>query len=186
MKLIEALLERVCIWISKRCQLRRITREDSTPYLDRYYLFGDPGALKYFPEDQRELRGIQKLLTRLPCVYLHHFRASDSDDFPHNHPWCATSLILIGGYRETRLVDGFQNKVFSSRDYLPGQINRLTEDTFHRVDLFGDERPCWTLLVLGKKVQSWGFQNPKTGEFVGWREHAARKAARVNAQGGDA
>lgn len=160
---------------------RVISRDDGTPYLERYFLLGDPGGIRYFDEQNRSLRWWQRLTTRLPCVYLHRFVASDSDPELHNHPWQATSLILSGGYMEQRrMVDPYSFTLKKGVQYMvidqtffPGQVNRLAPDTFHRVTLLEDD--CWTAIKIGSKVKSWGFWSEQTGEFVPWREHAARR-----------
>lgn len=185
---------------------RIITRDDGRPYLERYYLLGEPGGLKYFDEGQREQRWWQKAFSWLPCVYLHRFVSSDEDPELHNHPWKAKSLILSGGYVEERRMpdpllflrtgktDGY---VVIEQTFLPGSVNYLFSDTFHRVRLI--ESDCWTVIALGEKVQSWGFWSAETGKFLPWREHAKLRASRraeraateaffekMNARGGNA
>lgn len=183
-----SIVRRICIAIAKHLPARVIMREEGGPYLLRYYLLGDVGGLRYFPEDQREPRWWQKALTWLPCVYLHRFAASDSDDWPHSHPWTATSLILAGGYRECRLLEEGGKRRFETRDVLPGDLNFIDGDTFHRVDLI--EADCWSIIKIGKKVKTWGFKNPKTGEVVHWTKRSAMRAAehefKANAPGGKA
>jgi hypothetical protein len=180
--------------VALKLQARVITRDDDAAYLRRWYLLGEPGGLKYFAD--QELRWWQKLLTWAPCVYIHQFASSDTDDELHNHPWEAVSLILAGGYAEERRVE---SAAFDSvdawlrgrpagykvviRDFKPGSINHLFADTFHKVTLL--EADCWTLIVIGKRVQSWGFWSPLTGRFLGWRDHHAMKTDRkMNAKGG--
>lgn len=173
------MIRRFLEWLVRGLPMRTITRDDGGEYLRRYYLLGEAGGLKYFPEDQRACRWWQKLTTWLPCVYVHRFMASDTDQALHNHPWCATSLILAGGYVEERKVEKGEvdpvSKFFGyfdveERRLGPGAINRLKADTFHRVTLI--EKDCWTLLVLGAKVQTWGFLDRRTGVFLHWRDHS--------------
>ncbi len=172
--MIRALLSLLVLLLPKRV----ITRGNGSPYLERYYLCGEPGGLKYFPGES--IRWWQRALTWLPCVYVHRFRSSDEASELHNHPWSATSLILAGGYFEDRLHGGDPRYPYGVRGseivrrvVRPFTINRLAANTFHRVDLIDDD--CWTLFVLGSKTQSWGFWSPRTGEFVNHREHAARR-----------
>lgn len=187
---LEAIARRFLTWFAKAAKLpkRVIARDEGDVYLNRYYLLGEPGGLKYFPEDQREMRWWQKPLARFPLVYLHHFERSDEDESLHNHPWEAKALILAGGYLEERRVlawrrtkTGFE---IDEKICRPGTVNRLNADTFHRVRLL--QKDCWTLIVVGKKVQTWGFWNPRTGEFLNHREHRARIEAGVTAKGGQA
>ncbi len=181
--------------IAARLPLRTITRDDGQPYLMRWYLCGEDGGLKYFEPGQQEPRWWQRAFCWLPCIYVHRFVASDHDPEPHNHPWEAVSLIVSGGYVEDRRVgstvfDWDQGSAspgwkMAARTYLPGMQNHLFADTFHRVTLL--EADCWTLIKLGKKVQSWGFWSPLTGKFMPWREHAALKTERkITSKGGRA
>jgi hypothetical protein len=158
---------------------RVITRDDGDPYLERYYLCGDPGGLKYFPGET--IRWWQRALTWLPCIYVHRFRRDDADQELHNHPWTAVSLIVAGGYvEERRVVDpGNPYRFRTVRKFVkPWRLNRLEADTFHRVELA--ESDCWSIIKLGPKVQTWGFWNPATGEFLHWKDHLKRREKRVN------
>lgn len=185
---------------------RVITRDDGDPYLERYYLAGDPSGLKYFPESERWLCWWQRPLTWLPCIYLHRFVASDADEELHNHPWQAASLIVAGGYVEERReppgAEGGELQYWGSdvisgirvpnawkvvaRTFRPWTVNYLHANTYHRVRLLGDD--CWSIIKIGEKVQSWGFWSPASGEFVHWRQHLAnrKQRAKVNASGGRA
>lgn len=178
-----------------RLPKRTITRDDGKPYLERWYLCGEPGGLKYFGEGQQTMRWWQRAFTRLPCIYLHRFVSSDDDEELHNHPWEATSFILAGGYiEERRLFEPcdkgdfdvwirYRKGLTSLRDYSPGMLNRIFANTYHKVTLV--EKDCWTILVCGKKVGTWGFWSPQTGEFLHWKEHVRRReASKPNAKGG--
>lgn len=185
-RFVDKLVRAFCFWLAKRLPQRIISRDDGAPYLERYYLCGEAGGLKYFPEGQRSMRWWQKALTWLPCVYLHRFVASDSDVELHNHPWTATALILSGGYIEERRGVRFdecgnEHYRIDTKTCLPWSFNRLGADTYHRVLLIGGD--CWTVIKIGEKVQTWGFWHPETHEFVHWKEHWARKqtAAKLTA-----
>lgn len=169
---------------------RTITRDDGKPYLERWYLCGEPGGLKYFGEGQQTMRWWQKALTWLPCTYLHRFVASDDDEELHNHPWEATSLILAGGYVEERRlhvepytphkdVIPIVRKRTILQEFRPGMRNYIFADTFHKVTLL--EEDAWTVIVCGKKVSSWGFWSPRTGVFLHWKEHVAKRAQKKDA-----
>ncbi len=189
-------------WLVSALKLphRVITRDDGKPYLNRWFLCGSAAeALRFFPQGDREPRWWQRLTGWLPIVYVHRFDSSDTDDELHNHPWAATSLILAGGYDEQRRAGSTQiewdgtggptgtrevYKVVTNR-FSPGNINRLFPDTYHKVTLLGPD--CWTLIVVGEKVQSWGFWSPLTGQTVGWREHLAmRTEKKITSKGGRA
>lgn len=118
--------------------LRRISRAGA-PYLDRYSL-----------REQNPTAGGGWR------AYLHQFHASDADGF-HNHPWrWAFSLVLRGGYTETRPGR-------ARRWRGPLSIGILTGDTFHRVeDPVTDGKGTWTLFVCGPlHGDSWGFLGRK-------------------------
>lgn len=109
-------------------------------------------------------------------VYLHHFHRSDADRDLHNHPWAGSSIILAGGYREERRVAwGESGEAIERRTYLPGDVNTLDPDTFHRVDLLDPIAGCWTLFTTGARSQSWGFWNRDTGILTPWREAIASR-----------
>lgn len=83
---------------------------------------------------------------------LHRIHREDRDEHLHNHPWATAEFrILSGGYTEDRLVDG---KIVRSA-LMPGDVNRLTASTFHRV--VDVEPNTWTLGLVGERVQEWGF-----------------------------
>jgi hypothetical protein len=173
-----------------RLPKRTITRGDGRPYLERWYLGGEAGGLKYFGEGHREPRWWQRPLARdwLPCVYVHRFVSGDDEPELHNHPWEeATSLILAGGYVEERrsqrlsgpfpLSENDPTRRFEivSQRFLPGMFNYILRDTYHRVQLL--EGDCWSLIFCGRKVSSWGFWDPETGEELHWRAHVERRKA---------
>lgn len=182
-------IERALLWLVKALKLprRAIPREEGKPYLDRYYLCGDPGAvLKYFPEGQRELRWWQRALTWLPTTYVHRFLASDDVDALHNHPWeHARSLILVRGYVEVvRVPRPYPHyDVTSSRLVEPLTVNRISGDTYHAVllhkDNDGTELEAWTLFIAGPRRKTWFFWDVRTGETIPWKMMIDRRAAKL-------
>ncbi len=162
------LVRKVCVVVARHLPKRVIHRDEGDEYLERYYVCG-----RSPPYPNIYSRWPHTILGFLPTVYLHRFVRSDEDRELHNHPWAAISLILAGGYREERRVgDGV-----TSRIWKPGQINHIGANDFHRVDLL--EKDAWTLFITGEKAQSWGFWSRDTDEFVHWREHMARAAAKA-------
>jgi hypothetical protein len=111
-------------------------RPQGQPYLERYFAAG------WNPHTRRSG----------PAIFLHHFVASDPDVEVHSHPWgWSASLILAGGYREERCVDGGH----LVQEYRPGDVNVLRPEDKHRIDLLG--RDCWTLFLAGNFERSWTF-----------------------------
>ncbi len=102
-------------------------------------------------------------------LYMHQFHRSDDAGECHNHPFkFAISLILAGGYHEERRD---RRGLVVTRTYRPGNLNFLWADSYHRVDLLEDD--CWSLFLVGPKVQSWGFWNRHTRRETPWREFIA-------------
>ena len=122
-----------CETLAGECQSQGIDR-GGKPYLTRYFVAG------WTPYSRRIA----------PALYLHHFHASDPIDSVHSHPWTwGMSVILVGGYREIRC------EPCSLREYHPGDVNILTPDVKHRVELLGAD--CWTLFMAGPYLQPWAF-----------------------------
>ncbi len=159
-------MRRICRWLSKRLPMRMITCEGE-PYLMRFYICGR-APLHYWPE------GTKPRLAWLPfAVYLHGFMRHDKDRDLHNHPWDKSySLVLAGGYDEERL----RSRSVVRRRLRPGYVNVIRRDDFHRITLLHAE-VVWTLFITGKKLDTWGFLDRETGEYLTWREYEARREA---------
>lgn len=122
--------------------------------------------------DKYLLRFYIKHSGRFPGLYLHHFYRGDSDRDLHNHPWTKSySLVLTGGYREEKLVewedteDGRKvNQKIINRYLVPGRLNVIAADDFHRVELLG--KGAWTIFTSGRRVQDWGFLLKESGEYI--------------------
>lgn len=162
-KAFAALARVACEEIVKGMTPRTILdREGSSVYLERYYLHGAPTAEGEWSDSPIG-------------IYLHRFRRSDDDLELHNHPWeSAVSFVLTGGYEEERRVDHADGKSSVERRRLePFSFNVILADTFHRVELLEDD--AWTLFIVTRKTQSWGFWNRISGVYMPWREFIARK-----------
>lgn len=111
---------------------------------------------------------------RLPEVFVHYFYRSDEDRELHNHPFrWAVSLILAGGYLETRDAGW---KVVKT-----GETNTILESTFHRVTLLDEQAGCWSLFVCRRAPagDAWGFLQDD-GSIVPHLEYHARRAHSLN------
>ncbi len=99
-------------------------------------------------------------------IYLHKFVRDDDDRALHDHPWWFISVMLKGGYVETTETGMVARRV--------GSIAYRCAEYRHRVQLFRNEfglnirKPCWTLVITGRKVREWGFWCPKG--FVHWKD----------------
>jgi len=145
---------------------------DGELYLQRFYLWGK------MPPELAALWNCgtipKQRFGSLPTTYLHCFHKPDKDRDCHNHPWHAEGRILTGGYLEERWVghpsERGAYKVTVVRS--PGDEQRLTPDTFHRVsDLLALR--VWTYFSVGPYEQSWGYWCEKDNCFV---HHRARHA----------
>jgi hypothetical protein len=90
---------------------------------------------------------------------LHHIHREDADEWMHNHPWAtAQFLILSGGYTEERRIEPVIPDTAGGiqiTKYGPGDVNRLTSSTYHRVTHV--EPDTWTFGLVGDRVGDWGF-----------------------------
>ena len=143
-KIIDKFVRFFCVLLS--CFLPRTTIfVDGKPYLTRYYLL------------LREWKRFN--------VYLHLFHSSDQGDEMHSHPWeWSYGFILAGGYIEERRYRF--GLLIETKRVLPGSINRIGKDDFHRVDLLAHN--CWTVFVRGPRTPTWEFWDRHTGEYRDW------------------
>ena len=128
-------------------------RNHKKEYLIRYYLF--LRNRKNFPFN----------------ITLHKILKSDVDDL-HDHPWSYATLILKGGYYEWLPVKSREGNVVGSRRVWrgPGHVRKSKANDLHRLELQqdkdGNEIPCWSLFIMGKQRQNWGFVKPIQGTYT--------------------
>lgn len=139
------MLSKVLLRLSDHLPIREIRGDDGTEYLERYYLMSFGGWK----------------------LYLHRFTASDPDRGLHNHPWkFSVSLILSGGYLETRLKElSTKGLVYSYKNTRPFSLNFISQNTFHHITIL---KETWTLFLHSKRVQDWGFINTAESVHKGW------------------
>ena len=131
--------------LSAYCRCRVINGPDQKPYLERYHVLRLPFGYQ---------------------VYLHRFVASDPGRGLHNHPWRrAVSLLLSGSYLETRMLGAAEDNVLQTRCLRPGNLNLISGETFHRVNLPAGHE-AWSLFIHAPKAKGWGFIERK-----GYRDH---------------
>lgn len=135
----------------------RTISTNGNPYLTRWYLW---------PEGPRD---IEDEGSDLPfAMFLHKFHRGDADRDQHNHPWdLSVAIVLAGGYREER---GEETRVV-----LPGTVNVIRGDDFHRVDLLNPTLGSWSLFVAGRKTGGWGFRDKVTGAFIPQKDYPSTK-----------
>jgi hypothetical protein len=158
-------LEKRCWKVAEQAPFgaRLIADEQNGPYLLRIYLTPENRSARH----------------RMPRFYLHYFFRGDADRDVHNHPWPhALSLILTGGYTEYRWDR--DRRRLCDRIYLPGMVNRIRRDDFHRVEMMDPEAGCWTLFMSYGRVApsdgtDWGFLDTDTSRFTPWGQYLAQK-----------
>lgn len=153
----------MCEHTASRHQHCLIRHPDGTPYLSRYYLHGGPKQRNAFDRSGKPRRGITWHDTPYG-LYLHRFHTSDQRGATHNHPWAnAASLILTGGYHETRLTE----HGLTTTTIQPFDTTTLTRSTYHRVELL--EHEAWTLFAVGRFVGQWTFTpDPQPATSRNW------------------
>lgn len=102
-------------------------------------------------------------------VYLHKFVGDDWSLDLHDHPKRFISIGLAGNYNEWTPDSNFclEWRAPWVRTFPATHIHRLTGPT--------PDRPCWTLVIVGKAVRPWGFW-PK-GIWTPWRQYVNSKDA---------
>ena len=88
-----------------------------------------------------------RIETKWGSIRLHHWLAPDDDRHYHDHPWDFVTFVLKGGYRDSS-PDGEQ--------YLNAPAIQHRSAT-HQHTVFPKKGGCWTLVITGPKIRSWGF-----------------------------
>lgn len=133
------------------------------PYLARWLITPWSGLYRDISEPDKTLW--QKLVSRLPGVYLHEFYHSDDDRALHDHPWVNVSLVLDGQYHEHTIRAGGINVRHLRR---AGSMVFRRASAAHRVELV-DGKPCRSLFFFGFRLRNWGFHCAERG-WVPWAE----------------
>jgi hypothetical protein len=82
-------------------------------------------------------------------VRVHHILRPDADPYLHDHPWNWRAVILSGWYEE--------EDVFGQCwIHLQGETRPAYAETFHRINRVS-HGGVWTLFIMGRKRQRWGF-----------------------------
>lgn len=85
--------------------------------------------------------------TRFGSVRLHHWLGPDDGRAFHDHPWWFVTLVLRGGYTD-KSPEGEEHLRAGAVKYRPA---------LHRHTVVPDAGGCWTIIVTGKRMRSWGF-----------------------------
>ena len=138
-------------------------------------------------------------------IYVHQFLRSDDDRALHDHPWWFVSLMLQGMYTEvTDTARTVRSAPEPWRLFFGDRPLAFRPATWrHRVELIATpewceiagtmltngmsgvppkrEIPCWTLIITGRRVRTWGFwckqtlltisgRHVQSDRFVPWQE----------------
>lgn len=121
---------------------------------------------------------MRRWILRTPwgTLRVHNILRDDTGTDPHDHPFDFTSLIVKGGYTETRClgpdVRGRLRFSWPCRYAAGAVVRRLAKD----LHILTDVSPgTWTLVVTGPLVREWGFLTP-TG-WVDWKTYTGNGQA---------
>lgn len=141
------------------------------------------------PAENPDLYGINELYLRRWIIHdfpeekaqirLHHIVRPDEDEELHDHPWgdeedapepeTSRALILFGGYEEERLIHDMFGRRIVRRRCMPGDVNVLYSNTFHRIDQLFNDLGSWSIFWTGPKTKSWQFWHRITNAYTPWR-----------------
>lgn len=110
-------------------------------------------------------------------IKVHHILRPDIARDPHDHPWPFVAVILRGGYTEEvpypSWRPGWPLMRLKGRRRRPGHIYRAAATYVHRLDeVHGD---CWSLVVSGRRVHTWGF-HASDGTWTRWDRYLEETA----------
>lgn len=88
-----------------------------------------------------------RIETRWGSIRLHHWLSHDDDRAFHDHPWSFTTFVIKGGYADVS-PDGTEHLKAPA-------VRRRTAE--HRHTVFPDKGGCWTIVVTGPRIRTWGF-----------------------------
>lgn len=151
-------IARVLLGRAKRTPYTHIHGKDGSVYMMRWWLFN--------PYEWPAGSGTKARWRKwLPSARVHWIRRPDDDRALHDHPWNARTIILRGGYVETK-----QNGEVVRRR--AGDTARLLFGEYHRID-YVPEDGALTLFITWRYRGTWGFL--VNGQKVPWREYLGRK-----------
>lgn len=116
------------------------------------------------------------------ALYLHKFVDDDWSRDMHDHPKRFISVGLRGRYiehsRSTRYrSDGHREEYDAVREYRAPWVRSFPATHTHRICLYPDRRPCWTLVLVLQTQRRWGFW--PGGRWVFWRDYVGSDAAKA-------
>lgn len=128
-------------------------------YMERYWIVpylstGSAGQLGDGTGPLTWRTPIRKLLQSVVGIRVHHILRSDLGRDPHDHPWPYLTIILRGGYYESRYSAG--GSLLSTKWHGPGSIMYRPANSYHMLTV-PEGKTAWTLFITGKYQNKWGF-----------------------------
>ena len=121
-----------------------------------------PGREIFIPGKQLIMRRFIVFDSTHLGLYVHHICGRDHESL-HNHPWkWSVALVLAGWYVEERATVTGQPM---RRVVRAGRVNRISQDTFHRIDDVSP-RGAWTFYLHGVRAQRDGFLTRTAGGWI--------------------
>ena len=102
-------------------------------------------------------------------IYLHKFVGDDWSIDLHDHPKRFWSIGLWGSYTEITPINNQTSLYCTKRLYRAPWVRTFAATHKHRLVGPTPEKPCWTIVVVGRAVRGWGFW--RRGSFVPWRQY---------------
>lgn len=147
------------VWLAYRRPYWHIRSDNGLDvYMRRYWLFN--------PYKDSLNRDVPDYRPRWPSIRLHYILRGDADRHLHDHPWCARTIILRGGYVEERYQRDFYDRE-------AGYTGPLQVGELHRIAHV--EPGTLTLFITWGKSDAWGFM--VNGEKIHHRAYAELKKA---------
>lgn len=127
-----------------------------------------------WPTGEIYLRRWRIIQTPFVGLYVHRIERGDFDYAMHNHPWRATqetsfySLVFRGGYTErfAQSPDGGRIWPVTVQHHVAPVLRRFPNGAVHQIIHVLPN--TWTLVLVGRRVSSWEFLDPRTGELTEW------------------
>jgi len=156
-KLIARLVSTPCVadWLIRRAMKTPYTHiyHPRGLYMGRWWLFNP------YPAESSGSKN------RFPIsIRIHHICLPDDARDMHDHPWNARTIILKGGYRENRLVNGKVVRFWRTR----GDTAKINFGEYHAIKYLSPGG-VWTIFITGKYRGTWGFL--VNGAKVQWRKY---------------
>jgi len=131
--------------------------ERQVPDAEFTRLFGIP-SFRVFTDGTGPVtwrRPIARLLQKLGiAVRIHEILRSDLGRDPHDHPFNYLTVILKGGYFESRYND--RGEFLGAKFHGPGSVLYRPAGSWHRLDV-PNGMTVTTLFITSKYVGTWGF-----------------------------